>query len=79
LFEASRLKGKAREEFLRSACAGDASLRREVESLLAYDDAAATAPDPDREQPSAAEGSRAGAGRGAKSARRERSRPEKHS
>ena len=36
LFEASQLAGAQRRAFLDSACAGDAALRAEVESLLAY-------------------------------------------
>ena len=49
LFEATQLSGAAREEFLVSACAGDASLRKEIDSLLAYHDAGATASDSDLE------------------------------
>ncbi|MBL8231208.1 MAG: serine/threonine protein kinase [Bryobacterales bacterium] len=40
--QASELKGGARVEYLDSACAGDAPLREEVESLLAYSPPAQT-------------------------------------
>jgi hypothetical protein len=73
-YEASRLSGDAREDFLRSSCAGDASLRREIESLLAYHDAAATPGEPDFEPGSPSE-----EGQGAKRTLRARERPEKHS
>jgi hypothetical protein len=78
-YEASHLSGEAREEFLRSSCAGDTSLRREIESLLAYHDAAASASDPDLEQGSPASQGQARGGRGPTDPRRARSRPEKHS
>jgi hypothetical protein len=38
LFEASRLRGEAREAFLRSACGDDLGLLGEIESLLTYHD-----------------------------------------
>ena len=78
-FEASRLSGEQREAFLRSACAEDVGLRREIDSLLAYHDGVATASESDLEQGRPVEDRQARGGRGAVGARRARSRPEKHS
>jgi hypothetical protein len=67
LFEASGLAGERRRTFLDFSCAGDAALRAEVESLLAYHrdhEIAAGAADENSGEGGAPEGSRSQPSRG---------------